>query len=73
MLRRTKADVLPDLAVKSRETVVLDSSLIWTNDATKETCNSFTKHISASKGREKEEILLKFYAQTAEIKAKAVW
>ena len=56
-----------------RETVVLDSSLMWINDASKEALDSYAKHFSASKGREKEEILLKFYAQTAEVKTKAVW
>ncbi|XP_017063305.2 SWI/SNF-related matrix-associated actin-dependent regulator of chromatin subfamily A-like protein 1 [Drosophila eugracilis] len=72
MLRRTKAEVLPQLAEKNRETVVLDPALVWTNEETKDTLDAFNKELKTSKGRAMEEILLRFYARTAEVKARAV-
>ncbi|KAH8410144.1 hypothetical protein KR009_006836 [Drosophila setifemur] len=72
MLRRTKAEVLPQLAEKNRETVVLDPALVWTNDETKTSLDAFSKELKTSKGRAMEEILLRFYARTAEVKARAV-
>ncbi|KAH8283549.1 hypothetical protein KR018_005573 [Drosophila ironensis] len=72
MLRRTKAEVLPQLAEKNRETVVLDPALVWTNDETKDSLDAFSKELKTSKGRAMEEILLRFYARTAEVKTKAV-
>jgi len=55
------------------ETVVLDPALVWTNDETKDTLDAFNKELKTCKGRAMEEILLRFYARTAEVKAKAVW
>ncbi|XP_017043670.1 SWI/SNF-related matrix-associated actin-dependent regulator of chromatin subfamily A-like protein 1 [Drosophila ficusphila] len=72
MLRRTKTEVLPQLAEKNRETVVLDPALVWTNDETKETLETFNKELKTCKGKAMEEILIRFYARTAEVKAKAV-
>ncbi|XP_017116464.1 SWI/SNF-related matrix-associated actin-dependent regulator of chromatin subfamily A-like protein 1 [Drosophila elegans] len=72
MLRRTKAEVLPQLAEKNRETVVLDPALVWTNEETKESLDVFNKELKTSKGRTMEEILLRFYARTAEVKTRAV-
>ncbi|XP_039499895.1 SWI/SNF-related matrix-associated actin-dependent regulator of chromatin subfamily A-like protein 1 [Drosophila santomea] len=72
MLRRTKMEVLPQLAEKNRETVVLDPALVWTNDETKDTLDAFNKELKTSKGRAMEEILLRFYARTAEVKSRAV-
>ncbi|XP_017151905.2 SWI/SNF-related matrix-associated actin-dependent regulator of chromatin subfamily A-like protein 1 [Drosophila miranda] len=72
MIRRTKSEVLPQLAEKNRETVVLDPSLIWTNDETKTTLDAMNKELRNSKGKIMEEILLRFYARTAEVKARAV-
>jgi len=53
--------------------VVLDPALVWTNDETKDTLDAFNKELKTCKGRAMEEILLRFYARTAEVKAKAVW
>ncbi|EDW54300.1 GM18506 [Drosophila sechellia] len=72
MLRRTKVEVLPQLAEKNRETVVLDPALVWTNEETKETLDAFNKELKTAKGRASEEILLRFYARTAEVKTRAV-
>ncbi|XP_017006739.2 SWI/SNF-related matrix-associated actin-dependent regulator of chromatin subfamily A-like protein 1 [Drosophila takahashii] len=72
MLRRTKTEVLPQLAEKNRETVVLDPALVWTNDETKDTCEALNKELKTCKGRAMEEILLRFYARTAEVKTRAV-
>eukprot|EP00099_Drosophila_melanogaster_P017912 NP_608883.1 Marcal1 [Drosophila melanogaster] len=72
MLRRTKVEVLPQLAEKNRETVVLDPALVWTNAETKETLDAFNKELKTAKGRATEEILLRFYARTAEVKTRAV-
>ncbi|XP_017095746.3 SWI/SNF-related matrix-associated actin-dependent regulator of chromatin subfamily A-like protein 1 [Drosophila bipectinata] len=72
MLRRTKTEVLPQLAEKNRETVILDPSLVSINEETKTSLDAFSKELNSSKGRTKEEILLRFYARTAEVKTKAV-
>ncbi|KAH8261845.1 hypothetical protein KR038_003597 [Drosophila bunnanda] len=72
MLRRTKTEVLPQLADKNRETVVLDPSLVWTNEETKDSLNAFSRELKTSKGKASEEILLRFYARTAEVKTRAV-
>ncbi|XP_075152134.1 SWI/SNF-related matrix-associated actin-dependent regulator of chromatin subfamily A-like protein 1 [Haematobia irritans] len=72
MIRRTKAEVLSDLSEKYRETVVLDPALVWPSDEIKESLNTVAKTLQFSKGTEREQILLRFYAQTAEVKAKAV-
>ncbi|KAH8341602.1 hypothetical protein KR059_011636 [Drosophila kikkawai] len=72
MLRRTKTEVLPQLADKNRETVVLDPALVWTNEETKDSLDAFSKELKTSKGRATEEILLRFYARTAEVKTRAV-
>ncbi|XP_068141566.1 SWI/SNF-related matrix-associated actin-dependent regulator of chromatin subfamily A-like protein 1 [Drosophila tropicalis] len=72
MVRRTKSEVLPELAEKNRETVILDPALVWTNDETKTSLCAFTKELQTSKGKAMEEILLRFYARTAEVKTRAV-
>lgn len=91
MLRRTKAEVLPQLAEKNRyvalksicsllqsvhvhsETVVLDPALVWTNDDAKTSLNEMSSQLEKAKGRSREEVLLRFYAQTAQVKTRAVW
>ncbi|XP_067626189.1 SWI/SNF-related matrix-associated actin-dependent regulator of chromatin subfamily A-like protein 1 [Eurosta solidaginis] len=72
MIRRTKDAVLPQLAEKYRETVVLDPALVTSNDDTSESLAALSKDFSSSKGREREEILLKYYSTTAEVKTRAV-
>ncbi|KAM8717805.1 hypothetical protein ACLKA7_004499 [Drosophila subpalustris] len=72
MLRRTKAEVLPQLSEKNRETVVLDPSLVWTNDDAKTSINDLNAELQSAKGRSREEVLLRFYAQTAQVKTRAV-
>ncbi|KAH8327819.1 hypothetical protein KR067_000830 [Drosophila pandora] len=72
MLRRTKTEVLPQLAEKNRETVILDPALVSTNEETQTSLDAFSKELNSSKGKMKEEILLRFYARTAEVKTKAV-
>jgi len=46
---------------------------VWTNAETKETLDAFNKELKTAKGRATEEILLRFYARTAEVKTRAVW
>ncbi|XP_004524825.1 SWI/SNF-related matrix-associated actin-dependent regulator of chromatin subfamily A-like protein 1 [Ceratitis capitata] len=72
MIRRTKEVVLPQLAEKHRETVVLDPALLTINNDAKHNLEALSKDFSSSKGREREEILLKFYSTTAEVKTRAV-
>lgn len=52
---------------------MLDETLIWTNDETMENMQSYATDYSKLKGREREEILLQYYNETAKAKAKAVW
>ncbi|EDW71228.1 SWI/SNF-related matrix-associated actin-dependent regulator of chromatin subfamily A-like protein 1 [Drosophila virilis] len=72
MLRRTKAEVLPQMAEKNRETVVLDPALVWSNDDAKTTCHELNSELQKAKGKSREELLLRFYARTAEVKTRAV-
>ncbi|XP_055837389.1 SWI/SNF-related matrix-associated actin-dependent regulator of chromatin subfamily A-like protein 1 [Episyrphus balteatus] len=72
MVRRIKAEVLPQLAEKLRETVVLDPSLLWHGSDVDKTLQTYTDDLTKSKGKEKETILLRFYAETAAVKARAV-
>ncbi|GBP14151.1 hypothetical protein EVAR_69261_1 [Eumeta japonica] len=72
MIRRTKSEVLNDLSEKFRETVVLDPALVWPSEEIKQSLDSVAKHLQTCRAAEREQILLKFYAQTAEVKTKAV-
>ncbi|XP_053693187.1 SWI/SNF-related matrix-associated actin-dependent regulator of chromatin subfamily A-like protein 1 [Sabethes cyaneus] len=72
MIRRTKQDVLSQLTEKNRETVILDPALLGKNEETEENLNSYAADYSMSKGREREEILFKYYNITSEVKAPAV-
>ncbi|XP_018790706.1 PREDICTED: SWI/SNF-related matrix-associated actin-dependent regulator of chromatin subfamily A-like protein 1 [Bactrocera latifrons] len=72
MIRRTKDSVLPQLAEKNRETVLLDPALLSINTVSKQNLETLSRDFSTSKGREREDILLRFYSTTAEVKARAV-
>ncbi|KFB39093.1 AGAP008426-PA-like protein [Anopheles sinensis] len=72
MIRRTKEDVLSELTEKNREAVVLDPSYLWTSKGLEDDMNCFANDYSQSKGRQRDEILIKFYSTTAEAKAPAV-
>lgn len=78
MIRRTKEEVEFELGEKSRETILLDPSLIWgdKDDKTRETVENLKEYSSdflKLKGKQREEVLIKYYGETARIKAKAVW
>ncbi|XP_053664648.1 SWI/SNF-related matrix-associated actin-dependent regulator of chromatin subfamily A-like protein 1 [Anopheles marshallii] len=72
MIRRTKEEVMSELTEKNRETVVLDPSYLWTNEEVEGNMNSYASDYTASKGRQREEALIKYYSVTAEAKAPAV-
>ncbi|XP_053677789.1 SWI/SNF-related matrix-associated actin-dependent regulator of chromatin subfamily A-like protein 1 [Anopheles nili] len=72
MIRRTKDEVITELTEKNRETVVLDPSYLWTNEDLEDNMHSYANDYSTSKGRQKEEALLKYYSVTGEAKAPAV-
>uniref|UniRef100_A0A182SEK0 Helicase ATP-binding domain-containing protein n=1 Tax=Anopheles maculatus TaxID=74869 RepID=A0A182SEK0_9DIPT len=72
MIRRTKDEVMSELTEKNRETVVLDPSYLWTNEDVEDNMNSYASDYTSSKGRQREEVLLKYYSVTAETKAPAV-
>lgn len=78
MIRRTKEDVQFELGEKSRETILLDLNLVWSgkDDEMRETVENLKEYSSdfmKLKGKQREEVLLKYYNETARIKAKAVW
>lgn len=52
--------------------MLLDPALVWPSDEVKESLNTVAKTLQFTKGQEREQILLRFYAQTAEVKTKAV-
>lgn len=69
MIRRTKSEVMTELSEKNRETIILDGSLIEDSD---ENLLVYASDFSQSEGKKREEILLKFYSETAIAKRKAV-
>lgn len=78
MIRRTKEQVEFELRQKHRETILLDPSKVWSskNDSAKEAVENakeYSNDLSKYKGKQREEILLKFYGETARIKTHAVW
>lgn len=52
---------------------MLDPDLIWTNNETNENMESYANDVSKFKGRERDELLLKYYNETAHAKSNAVW
>lgn len=78
MFRRTKESVEFELGEKSRETILLDSGKVWnTNDEclrdTIENCKEYTADVEKLKGNDRKEVLLRLYAESAKLKANAVW
>lgn len=78
MIRRTKEDVEFELGEKSRETILLDPSKVWNmnNDSIRESVENLKEYSSdfmKLKGRQREEVLLKYYSETSRVKADAVW
>lgn len=63
----------PLICLCHRETVVLDPSLVWTNDEAKTSLTQLNSELQTAKGRSREEVLLRFYAHTAKVKTPAVW
>lgn len=51
---------------------MLDPDLIWKDDDTTENMKSYAEDFSKMKGRDREELLLRFYSETAKAKTKAV-
>lgn len=72
MIRRTKQQVLFDLGAKNRETVMLDRALIAVDGDTADNMESYATDFGQLKGRQREEVLLQYYRETAAAKAKAV-
>lgn len=75
---RTKEIVQFELGAKSRETILLDSKKVWnTNDEsmreTIENCKEFSADVQKLKGNDQKEVLLRLYAESAKLKANAVW
>lgn len=58
------------MAFVCRETVMLDPTLIWSNSDAAENLKVYASDFLKTK---KEDILLKYYCETAKVKAKAVW
>lgn len=56
-----------------RETILLDPTLIWTSDDIGENMKTYAEDFSKMKGREKDDVLIKFYNETAHAKKSAVW
>lgn len=67
-----------EIGEKSRETILLDSKKIWQRDSTEmqatiENCSQYASDIHTLKGAQREEVLLRLYAETGKLKAAAVW
>lgn len=75
---RTKESVQFELGEKSRETILLDSKKVWNehDESMKETienCKEFTADVEKLKGQDRKAVLLRLYAESAILKANAVW
>lgn len=78
MIRRTKEDVQFELSHKSRETIILDPDKVWNAKCEKmrETVENIKEYsadyMKLKGGPQREEILMKYYAETAQLKSYAV-
>lgn len=78
MIRRTKESVEFELGEKTRETILLESEKVWNeNDEsmreTIENCKEYSSDVEKLKGDDRQEVLLRLYAESAKLKSKAVW
>lgn len=78
MIRRTKESVEFELGEKSRETILLEPEKVWDkNDQniqeTIENCKDYRADVDKLKGEQRQEVLLRLYAESALLKSKAVW
>lgn len=78
MIRRTKEQVEFQLKEKTRETIVLDKQSIWAcnDESTREAVENikeYSKDYLHLQGKQREDVLLKWYTETARVKANAVW
>lgn len=63
---------------KSRETILLDSGKVWNaNDEsmreTIENCKEFKADVERLKGNDRKDVIMRLYAESAKLKAPAVW
>lgn len=78
MIRRTKDDVLFELSEKSRETIMLDADKVWKakDEQMRETLENIevysADYMRLKGGPARDELLLKYYAETARVKSYAV-
>lgn len=78
MIRRTKEDVQFELSKKSRETIILDPDKVWTAkcEQMRETLENIKEYsddyMKLKGGPQRDEILLKYYSETARLKSYAV-
>lgn len=77
LIRRTKEQVEFQLKEKFRETIVLDRATVWKceDEGSRETAENmkvYSQDIQTLKGNSREDVLLKFYAETGRMKANAV-
>lgn len=78
MIRRTKDDVQFELSQKSRETIILDPDKVWNAkcDNMRETLENIKEYsadyMELKGGPQRDEILLKYYSETAKLKSYAV-
>lgn len=75
---RTKDNVQFQLGEKTRETIALDSKKVWNEHdesmrETIENCKVFSADYHKLKGNDQKEVLLRLYAESAKLKADAVW
>lgn len=78
MIRRTKEDVEFELSQKSRETIILDPDKVWNAkcDKMREALENIkvysADYMKFKGGKQRDEILLKYYSETAHLKSYAV-
>lgn len=78
MIRRTKESVEFEMGEKTRETILLESEKVWNerDESMRETienCKEFSADVEKLKGDDRQEVLLRLYAESAKLKSKAVW
>ncbi|CAH2093175.1 unnamed protein product [Euphydryas editha] len=73
LIRRTKDQVLTKLEEKTRETVLLDQSLLQFTKEDEQGLTQMAKNYQSTRSSEKYAALITFFSKSAEVKIPAIW
>ncbi|XP_039756203.1 SWI/SNF-related matrix-associated actin-dependent regulator of chromatin subfamily A-like protein 1 [Pararge aegeria] len=72
LIRRTKEQVLPTLEEKTRESVILDQSLLQFSTEDERGLSQMAEHYKSTKSSEKHAALITFFSESATVKIPAI-